>query len=245
MSAPPLRARALVAGAIGLPALLALATIARASLQLGDYYMPKAALGFMAMMALAIAFIRGRHPYPRLGAANHVTIVRAMLVALMAGLIGEPATTAAAASAAVASTICAVLDGMDGWLARRHQTLSEFGARFDMEIDALLVLVLSALTWQYGKAGAWVLLCGLMRYLFVGAGWVLPWMRGPLSPTLRARTVAVVQMVGLALAVSPTLPAPLSTLTAAVTLATLGWSFATDVGRLWRAREDLNASSYT
>ncbi len=236
MAVPPLRARALLAGAIGLLALLALAAIARTSLQLGDRYLPKAALGFIAMMALAITFIPGRHPHPMLGAANHLTILRAVLVALMAGLIGEPASAAAAASATVAGIICAVLDGMDGWLARRYRTLSAFGARFDMETDALLVLVLSALTWQYGKAGAWVLLCGLMRYLFAGAGWVLPWMRGPLSPTLRARTIAVVQMVGLAAAVAPVSPAPLSSVIAAATLAALCWSFAIDVGRLWGAR---------
>ena len=48
---------------------------------------------------------------------------------------------------------------------------------------SFLVLALSVLAWQYGKAGAWVLLCGLMRYGFVAAGWLWPWLRGPLSPT--------------------------------------------------------------
>ena len=51
---------------------------------------------------------------------------------------------------------------------------SAFGARFDMEVDALLILVLSAGVWWFDKAGAWVWLSGLLRYAFIAAGWGLP-----------------------------------------------------------------------
>ena len=103
-----------------------------------------------------------------------------------------------------------------------------------METDALLILVLSVFVWYYGKAAAWVLACGLMRYAFVASGWMLPWMAGPLRPTLRGKAVAVGQFLGLSLALAPTVPTPTSDITAAVTLAVLAWSFAIDVGRLWR-----------
>ena len=63
-----------------------------------------------------------------------------------------------------------LLDGVDGWLARRDQTASRFGARFDMEIDALLILALSVLAWRHDKAGEWVVISGLLRYVFVAAG---------------------------------------------------------------------------
>ena len=66
--------------------------------------------------------------------------------------------------------VVAALDGVDGWLARRDAQASSFGARFDMETDAAFILILSVLVWQHGKAGAWVLGCGLMRYVFVAAG---------------------------------------------------------------------------
>ena len=49
----------------------------------------------------------------------------------------------------------------------RSNEASSFGARFDMETDALLILVLAALVWQHGKAGPWILAAGLMRYAFV------------------------------------------------------------------------------
>ena len=65
-----------------------------------------------------------------------------------------------------------------------------------METDALLVMALSVLAWQYGKAGAWVLLCGLLRYLFVAGGWLWPWLRRPLPPSIRRQTICVVQVVG-------------------------------------------------
>ena len=35
------------------------------------------------------------------------------------------------------------LDGLDGWAARRQGLVSAFGARFDMEVDALLILALA------------------------------------------------------------------------------------------------------
>ncbi len=53
-----------------------------------------------------------------------------------------------------------------------------FGALLDMETDAFLMLVLSTLVWAEGRAGVWVLLIGAMRYLFVGASFVLPALRG-------------------------------------------------------------------
>lgn len=129
--------------------------------------------------------------------------------------------------------VVAALDGVDGWLARRSGMSSAFGARFDMETDAALLLVLSVLALRFGKAGPWVLLIGLMRYLFVAAGWLMPWLTGPLTPTLRGKTVAVIQMVTLAIIL--VMPPRVASPAAAIALALLIWSFAIDVGRLWKA----------
>ena len=129
-----------------------------------------------------------------------------------------------------------LLDGVDGWLARRSSLASAFGARFDMEVDALLIMALAVLAWQHGKAGSWVLLSGLLRYAFVAAGWLLPWMARPLPPSRRRQTVCVVQIVGLCAAVSPIFPPGASAPVAAVSLAALAASFLVDVVWLWRAR---------
>jgi hypothetical protein len=106
--------------------------------------------------------------------------------------------------------------------------------RFDMETDAALILVLAVLAWRYGKAGPWIILAGLLRYIFVAAGWVLPWMRGPLAPTLRGRLICVVQIVTLIAAIAPSVQPPASAALAAVGLAALCYSFAVDT--LWLSR---------
>lgn len=181
-----------------------------------------------------LAPVIGKHPYPRFGPANVVTTIRAVLVALVALLIGRPATPELLWLTIGLTAVMGVLDGLDGWLARRTGMASEFGARFDMETDAALILVLSILVWQHGKAGAWVLLCGLMRYAFVAAGWLLPWLARPLQSTRRGKTVAVGQLVGLSVALAPIVPVPLSAVAAALTLTALAWSFAIDIARLSR-----------
>jgi len=198
---------------------------------------PTAAVaGFLCLMALASLGIAAGHPYQRLGPANWVTIGRSALIALIGSLALQPPSGRVATMCVVVASIAAAMDGWDGWLARRTRMSSPFGARFDMEIDALLILVLGVLVWRYGKAGSWVLLSGALRYLFVLSEWVWPWMRTPLPPSLRRKTACVVQIVGLIVAVSPLIPAWLSAAIAATTLMLLAWSFAVDVRWLWTAR---------
>ena len=211
-----------------------IAWLASQALDEGAGYPLKAEVVFSVLMG-AVAAVAGRdHPHLRFGPANHVTLIRAMLVALVAALIGQPATPQMLWWAVALTAVMAALDGLDGWLARRTRMSSGFGARFDMETDAALILVLSILDWQHGKAGAWVLLCGLMRYAFVAAGWMLPWLAQPLRPTLRAKAVAVGQVLGLGVALAPGVPPPLSAAAAALALTALAWSFAVDIMRLSR-----------
>src|SRR5262249_35430837 len=49
------------------------------------------------------------------------------------------------------------LDYVDGWLARRAHGTSAFGAHFDMETDALVILVVDLELWLRGQFGAWIL----------------------------------------------------------------------------------------
>ena len=71
------------------------------------------------------------------------------------------------------AAVALALDAVDGWVARRTRTTDE-GARFDAEVDAFLILILSAYVAR--SAGAWVLVIGAARYVFLAAGWALPWM---------------------------------------------------------------------
>ena len=161
-------------------------------------------------------------------------MIRALGVALIVALVGELRLPVLAASAALASVVVMGLDGVDGWLARRHRIASDFGARFDMEVDALLILALSVLAWRFEKAGVWVIASGAMRYAFVAAGLRWRWLHAPLPPSLRRKTVCVVQLAALTLILFPAVAPPLTTAIAATALAMLTCSFLVDTLWLWR-----------
>ena len=218
----PLRASVVTAKAFGLVGVVVLASMIRAGLHLGQLYPLKAGAVFAGAMLIAIGFLREHHPFACFGPANETTTARVMFVALVVSFIGEPKLPVVAASAA------------DGWFARRSRMASDFGARFDMETDALLVLALAILVWQYGKAGAWVLLCGMLRYLFVAAGYMWSWLQRPLPPSRRRQTICIVQVVSLSVVIVPLIEPPFSSVIAAVALSALCYSFLIDVVWLWR-----------
>ncbi len=73
-----------------------------------------------------------------------------------------------------------------------------------MEVDAFLILVLSVYVSM--AMGPWVLLIGAMRYVFVAAARVWPWLTAPLPPSTARKTVAALQGVLLLVAASAYLP---------------------------------------
>lgn len=240
LAAPPhrhaLRRDTALALACALLALLAGALAARALAGFGAWYIPKA----LALFGLGAACVwqgLARHaPHRRFGAANAITLARLALAALLAAALGEPLAErpALAWAAVLLATLTALLDAVDGPLARTRGQASAFGARFDMETDALLILVLSALVLQFGKAGAWVLAAGGMRYAFVLAARLWPWLDAPLPPSWRRKTVCVVQIVALIVCLGPVIGRGWSAALAAASLALLAWSFAVDIA--WLAR---------
>lgn len=209
---------------------------------LGADYPLKALLAYALGAALVWRGLAlGGHPHARFGAANRVTLGRLAGMALVAALLGEavPAEPPSAQPVSgwaliVFATVVAVLDAADGALARRQGLVSRFGARFDMETDAAFMLVLCALVWQAGQAGPWVLASGLMRYAFVAAAAFLPWLAGPLPPSVRRQAVCVVQITALIVCLGPIVPAPLASAIAALSLLLLATSFAIDIRYLQR-----------
>ena len=137
-------------------------------------------------------------------------------------------------AAVAVATLALLLDGVDGIAAHRSGLASAFGARFDMEVDALLAMTLSLLALQAGKAGPWVLALGAMRYAFVVAAWIWPWLAAPLPERLRRKTVCVIQIGALIALIAPIVTPPLSSGIAATVMALVAWSFAVDI--LWLRR---------
>ena len=230
----PLRADVLAAEGAGLTLVVVSASAIRGGLHLTVAYPVAAGVLFLGVSLAAIGFLAIAHPYDRFGPANQVTLLRAVVTALVGSLVFQPPTEASALVAVGASLLVAALDGVDGWLARRERMTSAFGARFDMEVDALLILSLSALAYVHGKAGAWVLLSGLLRYAFVAAGWLVPWFRRPLPASRRRQAICVAQVIGLVLVMVPAVAWPASAFVGAAALALLAFSFLVDTLWLWR-----------
>ncbi|MEO3808273.1 CDP-alcohol phosphatidyltransferase family protein [Sphaerisporangium sp. B11E5] len=181
---------------------------------------------------LTYALLRSRAR--SLGPAGLVTLARAELVGAVTALVtmstlGKPTPTALLVTLA---TVALILDAVDGQVARRTHTESPLGARFDMEVDAFLILVLSV--HVSATTGPWVLAIGLMRYAFATAAWLAPWLKAPLPPSFARKTVAAVQGILLVTASTQALPPNPTTLLVATALTTLTWSFTRDI--LWLHR---------
>ena len=184
---------------------------------------------FSAISALCLRGLLHNYPHDVIGACNAVTLIRAALVALLSGaLFTHPSSWLVFAIAVVAFAS----DGLDGWLARRAGLSSEFGARFDMETDALLGAVLALILLKNGTVGPTILVLGFSRYLFVASGWVWPALQGELSESYRRKTICVVQIAALIALVCPLTPTALLPWIATSAAVVLLYSFAVDAWAL-------------
>ena len=171
----------------------------------------------------------------RLGAANAITATRSTLVGVLTALTVTSFTGAVPAGPVTSLAVVALsLDAVDGWVARRTRGESELGARFDMEVDAFLLLVLGA--FDLRTLGAWVLAIGLMRYAYVAVGWFVPWMRATVPPRYWRKVVTAVCGIALTLGASGLVPTLVSGVAIGIALALLVESFGRDVIWLIRTR---------
>jgi phosphatidylglycerophosphate synthase len=178
----------------------------------------------VSVACAALALAMARHGAVGLGPADRVTLTRTVLTCGVAALTADSFSGPVSVPVLVLlASVALVLDAVDGRLARATGTASSLGARFDMEADAFLILVLSL--YVAPAAGWWVLGIGLARYAFVGSGWVLPWLRGTLPPRYWCKVVAAAQGVVLTVAASGVLPSRVSTAALVVALALLVESF--------------------
>jgi phosphatidylglycerophosphate synthase len=186
-----------------------------------------------------VALARGlsRYRVARLGPADWVTLVRATLAFGIAAVIAASwAQPAPVMMLVCLSALALVLDAVDGWVARRTQTAATLGARFDGEVDAFLIMILSVYVAR--SVGVWVLAIGAARYAFLVAGWPLPWMRRSLPSRYWRKVVTATQGIVLTVAIADILPRAITEAAVVVALTLLAESFGRDVWWLWRRRRD-------
>ncbi len=221
---------------IALAVLLPAAALGAALLRPGGGALPPAVAVLVLLLggAVMLAGMRRSYRHSRFGLANGISLVRLAMVAALAGALAAPATVAGAWAFIGVALVTLALDGIDGWAARRAGLESAFGARFDMEVDTALALVLALSIWLSGALGPWVVALGLARPGFVLLAALWPALRAPLPPALWRKAVCVVQIGALILLASPLIAPPAATWLAAAVLGLLAVSFARDI--LWLAR---------
>jgi phosphatidylglycerophosphate synthase len=192
---------------------------------------------FLLLAALVARYSRTRG----LRIADIVTLARGLGVCFLAGLALQALAGGLARHGVLAmiimGTLCLTLDGVDGRVARARGEASNFGARFDVETDAAMLIVLSIAVGALDIAGWWVLAIGAMRYCYVATSLVVPALRIPLPYRYSGKVVAVAQAAALlaALAFGLTHGAHwLPTTILLVALASLCWSFGRSV--IWQLR---------
>ena len=200
----------------------------------------------------------------RFGWANRITWIRVVLAALLTGFLVAAAAETVAESPAteqwppvhlppvhwpgahwlgahwpiVALAAAAwLLDGLDGLVARRLDQARDFGARFDREVDAALILILSLLVFATGKTGAWIVAAGAMRYAFLAAGRLWPVLARPL-PDSRARSIVCGALVGSLLVCLSPLAEGMAAAIGGAALGALTLSFGRDVVWLLTRADD-------
>jgi phosphatidylglycerophosphate synthase len=169
-----------------------------------------------------------------LGPADLVTSARSVLVGGVAALVVHSFVGPVPVGALTALAVVALgLDAVDGRVARYTRTVSAVGARFDMEVDSVLVLLLSVYVAR--SLGVWVLAIGSVRYLHWIAGRALPWLRRPVPPRFWCKVVAAVQGIVLTVVAAGVLPGGVAVLALVVVAALLVESFGREAWWLWRS----------
>jgi phosphatidylglycerophosphate synthase len=197
-----------------------------------------AAFCFLLLAALVARFSRTRS----LRIADLVTLARGLGVCFLAGFTLQALAGGLARSGVLAmiimGTLCLTLDGVDGRVARARGEASAFGARFDVEIDAAMLIVLSVAVAALGLAGWWVLAIGGLRYGYVAISLVVPALRTPLPYRYSAKVIAVLQAVALLATLAFGLTQAehwVPTMFLLAVFASLCWSFGRSV--IWQLRQ--------
>lgn len=114
----------------------------------------------------------GQRLLPSLGVGNMLTILRGLLVGLLAGFLWAawPPGWLAYLPAGL-YTLAAVGDSLDGYISRKTDYTTQLGKRLDMEVDALGMLTATSLAVQYHQLPVWYLCLGFAHYVLVLGQW--------------------------------------------------------------------------
>lgn len=131
------------------------------------YWNSVTVFGVLSAAIFALFIYSGRAYWKKLGTlggtANQITALRVIGILLL--LFFQAYLPPLAFF--VLGILILIADGLDGYYARKHNTVSEFGDFFDKETDAFFVLAFCIILMKKDLAGPWLLIPAMMRYAFV------------------------------------------------------------------------------
>lgn len=177
---------------------------------------------------------------PTLGWGNALTVARGLLIALLAGFILAPPPPGALAwIPPLLYMSAAILDNLDGYVARITDHSTKLGEMLDMEYDVIGVFAAVVLGIAYGQLPLWYLVVGFARELFLLGHWILRRQGKPiaeLTPSPDRRLIAGMQMGFLGVVLWPVITPPVTTVAAVLFAIPMIVSFGRDwmvTSRAW------------
>jgi CDP-diacylglycerol---glycerol-3-phosphate 3-phosphatidyltransferase len=202
-------------------------------------------VGWTAAALLAVAVVVGlslertvtNDAAGRLTFASWLTLVRGSTLAVFVGTlavvdVGTGASEPVAWLPALFFAVTGLLDVVDGAVARRTDSVTDLGARLDIEFDALTAFVGAAAVVVVGGAHPAFLAVGAARYLYVWSLWLRRRRDRPVRelPSSRVRVpLFVAVLLAIWVALTPIASGPwtvaLTTVVAVPFLANFTWDW--------------------
>jgi phosphatidylglycerophosphate synthase len=135
------------------------------------------------------------HLKPPGGYPNYVTLFR--FTALL--VVTSFASGISNNTLAILLLILVLLDGVDGYLARRLKQRTEFGGLFDMETDALFVCSVSCILFEKNILPGWILVPAFIKFYYTVFTHLTGLSRMPEQRSLFGASVAVIMFLALIL----------------------------------------------
>jgi phosphatidylglycerophosphate synthase len=173
-----------------------------------------------------------KHLKPVGGWANRVTLIRFLGLVVLATEYRK-LTDSQLTGCLI---LLVILDGIDGYVARKMNQQTSFGAYFDMETDALYVCLVSCILLQSGSVGYWILIPAFMRYFYVVLVRVIKLHLVLEKPNPFGATIAVLMFSSLAFAF--VLPEKIGLFFLAVTTGLIFFSFVYSFSLLIKHKEE-------
>jgi phosphatidylglycerophosphate synthase len=133
------------------------------------------------------------HIRPAGGYANLITLIRHLLILIIAVLY----FTLSVRIIGWLLIIPVLLDGVDGYVARRMNQRTKFGALFDLETDSVFMAVSGLLLYHRHLAGVWLLPAAYLRYFYVIMFSLLHLNNLPEKRTLLGPAIALIMFVSI------------------------------------------------